>query len=54
MKGDMEGAKASVAAALKLDPHYTIARFVTPNLYRDKSIMENVATVLRDAGMPDG
>jgi TolB-like protein len=54
MKGDLAAAKESVAAALKSDPNYTIARFTNPNLYRDKSVMENVAKVLRAAGMPDG
>lgn len=53
MKGDQGAAKRAVNAALKLDPHYTVARFTRPNLYRDKSVMENVAKVLRAAGMPD-
>jgi adenylate cyclase len=53
-KGDLGAAKKSVKAALKSDPNYTIARFTNPNLYRDKSVMENVAKVLRKAGMPDG
>lgn len=53
MKGDMAAAKSSIAAALKEDPNYTITRFTNPNLYRDKSVMENVAKVLRAAGMPD-
>jgi tetratricopeptide (TPR) repeat protein len=53
LKGDAAAAKASVAAALKSDPGYTIARFTNPNLYRDKSVMESVAKVLRLAGMPD-
>lgn len=54
MKGDTAAAKNSVAAALRSDPDYTIARFASPNLYRDKSVMENVAKVLRSAGMPNG
>lgn len=54
MKDDMAAAKKSVAAALKADPDYTIARFTNPNLYRDKSVMEEVAKILRLAGMPDG
>lgn len=54
MKGDTDGAKKAVGAALKLDPSYTIARFTNPNLYRDKSVMQNVAKVLREAGMPAG
>lgn len=54
MKGDMAAAKNSVTAALKSNPDYTIARFTNPNLYRDKSVMENVTKVLRLAGMPDG
>ena len=54
MKGDMAAARDSVAAARKADPDYTIARFTNPNLYRDKSVMEEVARILRLAGMPEG
>jgi tetratricopeptide (TPR) repeat protein len=53
MKGDLDTAKKSVEAALLADPNYTIARFTNPNLYRDKSVMEKVANVLRLAGMPE-
>jgi adenylate cyclase len=54
MQGDLESARREVARALKSDPTYSIRRFISPNLYRDKSVMEHCADALRRAGMPEG
>jgi adenylate cyclase len=52
-QGDLESARREVARTLKIDPTYTVARFVSPNLYRDKTVMDRCAEVLRSAGMPE-
>jgi adenylate cyclase len=54
IQGDLESAGREVAHALKSDPTYSIRRFISPNLYRDKSVMEHCADALRRAGMPEG
>jgi adenylate cyclase len=54
MQGDLESARREVARTLKIDPTYTVKRFISPNLYRDKTVMDRCAEVLRSAGMPDG
>jgi adenylate cyclase len=54
MQGDLESARREVAHTLKVDPTYSIRRFVSPNLYRDKSVMERCADALRRAGLPEG
>jgi TolB-like protein len=54
MQGDLESARRDVARTLKMDPTYTVKRFISPNLYRDKTVMDRCAEVLRSAGMPDG
>lgn len=54
MQGDLEAARREVVRTLTIDPSYTVKRFIFPNLYRDKAIMERCAEVLRGAGMPDG
>ena len=50
----IEAARREVARTLKMDPTYTIKRFISPNLYRDKTVMDRCAEVLRSTGMPDG
>ena len=54
MQGDLESARREVAHTLKVDPTYSIRRFISPNLYRDKTVMEHCADALRRAGMPEG
>jgi adenylate cyclase len=53
LNGDDDLAAREVAEVLRQDPTYTIERFVNPNLYRDKSIMDVSAEALRKAGMPE-
>jgi hypothetical protein len=53
MQGDLESARREVACTLKMEPTYTVERFISPNLYRDKTVMDRCAEVLRRAGMPD-
>jgi tetratricopeptide (TPR) repeat protein len=53
MQGDLESARREVARTLKLDPTCTVKRFISPNLYRDKTVMDRCAEVLRSAGMPE-
>jgi adenylate cyclase len=54
MQGDLESARREVAHTLKVDPTYSIRRFISPNLYRDKTVMERCADALRRAGLPEG
>lgn len=54
MMGDNERARDAVQKALGLDPEYTVQAFVTPNFYRDSTVMDACAEVLRAAGMPEG
>jgi len=54
MQGDLESARREVAHTLQVDATYSIRRFITPNLYRDKTVMERCADALRRAGLPEG
>ena len=53
MMGNQSAAKREVEKTLKVDPTYTVKRFVTPNLYRSTAIMDRCAEVLKNAGMPE-
>lgn len=51
--GDDEMAVREVKEVLRQDPDYSIKRFVSPDFYRDKSVMAKCADALRKAGLPD-
>jgi len=51
--GKVQEAKEEAREILRRDPAYTIARYTTPNLYRNKETMEKWAESLRKAGIPD-
>ena len=51
--GKKKKAKQEAREILRRDPAYTIARYTTPNLYRNKETMEKWAESLRKAGIPD-
>ena len=51
--GKKRKAKQEAREILRRDPAYTIARYTTPNLYRNKETMEKWAESLRIAGIPD-
>jgi adenylate cyclase len=51
--GKEQEAKREAREILRRDPAYTIARYTTPNLYRNKETMEIWAESLRKAGIPD-
>jgi adenylate cyclase len=51
--GKIQKAKQEAREILRRDPAYTIARYTTPNLYRNKETMEKWAESLRKAGIPD-
>ncbi len=53
LMGMDEEAKCEAREILRRDPAYTIARYTTPNLYRNKETMEKWAESLRIAGIPD-
>jgi len=53
LMGREKEAMQKVAEILRLDPTYTIARYTSPNLYRDKDSMEIWADSLRKAGLPE-
>ena len=53
LMGMEQEAKQEAAEILQRDPAYTIARYTTPNLYRNKETMEKWAESLRKAGIPD-
>ena len=46
-------AKQEAREILRIDPGYTVARYTTPNLYRNKETMDQWAECLRKAGIPD-
>ena len=54
MQGDLEAARREVQETLKVDPAYSVQRFISPNLYRDPAVMAGCADALRKAGMPEG
>ena len=51
--GKKKKAKQEAREILRRDPAYTIARYTTPNLYRNKETMKKWAESLRKAGIPD-
>ncbi len=51
--GKEQEAKQEAREILQRDPAYTIARYTTPNLYRNKQTMKKWAESLRKAGIPD-
>ncbi len=51
--GREQEAKQEASEILRREPTYTIARYTTPNLYRNKETMEKWAESLRKAGIPD-
>ncbi len=53
LMGKEQEAKQEAREILRRDPAYTIARYTTPNLYRNKDTMEKWAESLRKAGIPD-
>ena len=53
LMGKDQEAKQEAAEILQRDPAYTIARYTTPNLYRNKESMNKWAESLRKAGIPD-
>ena len=53
LMGKEQEAKQEARELLRRDPAYTIARYTTPNLYRNKETMEKWAESLRRAGIPD-
>jgi adenylate cyclase len=53
LMGKEEEARQEVREILRRDPAYNIARYTTPNLYRNQETMEKWAEALRKAGMPD-
>lgn len=52
MSGDMGGARKMVAEVLRIEPEFTIERFITPDFYRDPAVMQGCADALAKAGMP--
>lgn len=54
MQDDLEAARREVEETLKMDPSYSVQRFISPNLYRESAVMERSADALRRAGMPEG
>jgi adenylate cyclase len=53
LMGKDKEAKQEAREILRRDPAYTVARYTTPNLYRNKETMEKWAEALRKAGIPD-
>jgi adenylate cyclase len=53
LMGKEQEAKQEAREILRRDPAYTIARYTTPNLYRNRETMEKWAESLRKAGIPD-
>ena len=53
LMGMEQEAKQEAREILRMDPAYTVSRYSTPNLYRNKETMEKWAEALRKAGIPD-
>jgi adenylate cyclase len=53
LMGKQYEAEQEAREILRRDPTYTVARYTTPNLYRNKETMEKWADSLRKAGIPD-
>ncbi len=53
LTGKEKKAQQEAREILRRDPAYTISRYTTPNLYRNKKTMEEWAESLRKAGIPD-
>ena len=53
LMGKEQEAKQEAREILRRDPAYTIARYTSPNLYRNKETMDKWAKSLRKAGIPD-
>ena len=53
LMGKEQEAEQEAREILRRDPAYTIARYTTPNLYRNTETMEKWADSLRKAGIPD-
>jgi adenylate cyclase len=51
--GDMERARASVAACLSITPHFSIAQFMSKEPFKIPADAEHVASSLRLAGLPE-
>lgn len=51
--GEDDLAKREVMEVLRQDSAYSVARFITPDLYRDKSVMAASADALRKSGLPE-
>jgi adenylate cyclase len=53
LMGREQEAQQEANEILRRDPAYTVARYTTPNLYRNKETMGKWAESLRKAGIPD-
>ncbi len=53
LMGKEQAAKREAREILRRDPAYTVARYTTPNLYRNQESMEKWADSLRKAGIPE-
>ena len=53
LMGKEQEAEQEAREILRRDPAYSIARYTTPNLYRNTETMEKWADSLRKAGIPD-
>ena len=53
LMGKEQESKKEAREILRRDPSYTIERYTTPNLYKNKETMEKWAEALRKAGIPD-
>lgn len=52
LSGDMDGAREMVAEVMRIEPEFTVERFITPDFYRDPAVMERCADALAKAGLP--
>lgn len=53
LMGREQEARQQAREILEKDPAYTVSRYTTPNLYRNKATMEKWADAVRKAGIPD-
>ena len=53
LSNSLENARRVGQEILQIDPSFLIRRYVESQPYRDDATLENIATALREAGLPD-
>jgi adenylate cyclase len=52
LSGEWDDAREMVGEVLRIEPEFTVERFITPDFYHDPEVMRGCARALAKAGMP--